>query len=516
MSKSAVNPRRPVLLVILDGFGTNPSRANNGVALARTPNFDRYFSSQPHTLLQASGRAVGLPDGQMGNSEVGHLVLGCGSVVRQDLVHIDDCIADHSFFQNPALCAAADAARAAQRPLHLLGLVSDGGVHSHVRHLLALIELCRRRNVQPVVHMITDGRDTAPRNALSYLADLDANLQRVGGRIASVMGRYYAMDRDNRWDRVQHAWKALVRGEGERAANARAAIQAAYERGESDEFIKPTVLDGAATIAPGDSVVFFNFRKDRPRQITAALTKKEFIEFPRGEFTPVVVTCMNQYDQWFNLPYAFERERPQITLAEIISRAGLKQFHCAETEKYPHVTYFFNGGRGEAYPGEERVIVDSPKVTTYDLAPEMNAAAVASAVISALTSKQFAFLVVNFANGDMVGHTAVRDAVITSVETLDHEVGRVLDTAVALGYSVVLTADHGNCEELIDPVTREPHTQHTVYPVPCMVIDQTPWQLSIGAGLSSVAPTVLQLMGLQQPEVMLGHSLLLRPINQAQ
>jgi len=512
MSTTTTHPRCPVLLVILDGFGTNPSRENNGIALARTPNFDRYFSTQPHTLLQASGRAVGLPDGQMGNSEVGHLVLGCGTVVRQDLVHIDDCIADHSFYQNPALCAAADAARAAQRPLHLLGLVSDGGVHSHVRHLLALIELCRRHNVQPVVHMITDGRDTAPRNALSYLADLDAHLERVGGRIASVMGRYYAMDRDNRWERVQLAWNALVRGEGLHAPSARAAIEAAYARGEGDEFIKPTLLDGAATIARGDSVVFFNFRKDRPRQITAALTKKDFTEFPRGEFTPVVVTCMNQYDKWFDLPYAFERERPQITLAEIVSRAGLKQFHCAETEKYPHVTYFFNGGRGDAYGGEERVIVDSPKVATYDLAPEMNAAAVADAVIDALNSKQFAFLVVNFANGDMVGHTAVRDAVIKTVEALDREVGRVLDTAVAQGYSVILTADHGNCEEMVDPVTREPHTQHTVYPVPCMVIDQTPWQLSIGAGLASVAPTVLQLMGLQQPEVMLGHSLLLRPI----
>ncbi len=515
MSTSVVHPRRPVVLVILDGFGTNPSRENNGIALARTPNFDRYFSTHPHTLLQASGRAVGLPDGQMGNSEVGHLVLGCGSVVRQDLVHIDDCIADHSFYQNPALCAAADAARAAQRPLHLLGLVSDGGVHSHVRHLLALIELCRRRNVQPVVHMITDGRDTAPRHALSYLADVDAHLQRVGGRIASVMGRYYAMDRDNRWERVQLAWNALVRGEGLRALNARAAIEAAYARGAGDEFITPTLLDNAATIARGDSVVFFNFRKDRPRQLTAALSKKDFAEFARGEFTPVVVTCMNQYDQWFDLPYAFERERPHITLAEIISRAGLKQFHCAETEKYPHVTYFFNGGRGDAYTGEERVIVDSPKVATYDLTPEMSAAAVAGAVVDALNSKQFAFLVVNFANGDMVGHTAVRAAVIQTVEALDREVGRVLDTAVAQGYSVILTADHGNCEEMVDPVTREPHTQHTVYPVPCMVIDQTPWQLSIGAGLSSVAPTVLQLMGLQQPEVMLGHSLLLRPITPA-
>lgn len=512
MSATPSHPRHPVLLIILDGFGTNPSRANNGIALARTPNFDHYFSSYPHTLLQASGRAVGLPDGQMGNSEVGHLVLGSGSVVRQDLVHIDDSIADHSFLQNPALCAAADAARAARRPLHLVGLVSDGGVHSHVRHVAALIELCRRREVQPVLHMITDGRDTAPRCAANYLNDLEKNLTRANGCIATVMGRYYAMDRDNRWDRIAAAWQALVRGGGLRARNAREAIAAAYERGEGDEFIKPTVLDNATKIESGDAVVFFNFRKDRPRELTAALAKKDFNDFPRGDYTPVVVTCMTQYDKWLDLPYAFERERPQTTLAEIVSRAGLKQFHCAETEKYPHVTYFFNGGRGEAYSGEERVIIDSPKVATYDLAPDMNAAAVANAVIDAMQSAQYGFIVVNFANGDMLGHTAVREAIIQTVETLDREVGRVLDAAIEHGYSVVLTADHGNCEEMVDPVSREPHTQHTVYPVPCMVIDQTAWQLSIGAGLSCVAPTILQLMGLQQPELMLGQSLLLRPI----
>lgn len=513
MSATPLHPRHPVLLIILDGFGTNPSRANNGIALARTPNFDRYFSSYPHTLLQASGRAVGLPDGQMGNSEVGHLVLGSGTVVRQDLVHIDDCIADHSFLQNPALCAAADAARTARRPLHLVGLVSDGGVHSHLRHLAALIELCRRREVQPVLHMITDGRDTPPRCASTYLNDLENNLARANGTIATVMGRYYAMDRDNRWDRIASAWQAMVRSDGLRARNAREAIAAAYERNEGDEFIKPTVIDGAAKIERGDAVVFFNFRKDRPRQLTAALTKKEFSDFPRGDFAPVVVTCMTQYDKWFDLPYAFERERPQVTLAEVVSRAGLKQFHCAETEKYPHVTYFFNGGRGEAYAGEDRTIIDSPKVATYDLAPEMNAAAVADAVVAAMRSARYAFIVVNFANGDMVGHTAIRDAIIHAVESLDREVGRVLDAAVAQRYSVVLTADHGNCEEIVDPTTREPHTQHTVYPVPCMIIDPTAWQLSTGAGLSSIAPTILQLMGLQQPAPMGGQSLLLRPLS---
>jgi 2,3-bisphosphoglycerate-independent phosphoglycerate mutase len=360
--------------------------------------------------------------------------------------------------------------------------------------------------------MITDGRDTAPKCAAQFLPDVRASLQRVGGRIATVSGRYYAMDRDNRWDRTRAAFQALVHGEGRRARDAVGALEAAYAEGEGDEFVKPTLLDGAAKIESGDAVIFFNFRKDRPRQLTAALTKKEFAEFDRGAFTPLTVTCMTQYDKWFDLPYAFERERPATTLGELISQAGLKQFHCAETEKYPHVTYFFNGGRGDAFPGEERVIIESPKVATYDLKPEMSAAQVADAVIDALRSRQYAFTVVNFANGDMVGHTAVRDAVIRTVEVLDREVGRVLDCAVELGVSVVLTADHGNCEEMVDPVTGEPHTQHTVYPVPCLVIDQVPWQLSIGAGLSSIAPTVLQLMGLPAPNSLAAHTLLLKPV----
>ncbi len=504
--------RRPVLLVILDGFGSNPSRLNNGIALARTPNFDRYFSNYPHTLLQASGRAVGLPDGQMGNSEVGHLVLGSGTVIRQDLVRIDDAIADESFFINPVLCKAVDAAKASGRPLHLLGLVSDGGVHSHIRHLFALIDLCRRRGAKPVVHMITDGRDTPPRCARQYLPDLDGALKRAGGSIATVMGRYYAMDRDNRWDRTRTAFQALVYGAGRQAGDASRALDAAYAEGEGDEFVKPAVIDRNALVGAGDSVLFFNFRKDRPRQLTAALTKPEFSEFDRGSFAPPAVTCMTQYDKWFSLPYAFERERPATTVGEIVSHAGLKQFHCAETEKYPHVTYFFNGGRGDAYPGEDRVIIDSPKVATYDLQPEMSAAKVADAVITALASRRYSFTVVNFANGDMVGHTAVRDAVIQSVEALDREVGRVLDFAVENDTSVVLTADHGNCEEMVDPVTHESHTQHTVYPVPCLVMDQVPWQLSIGAGLANIAPTVLQLMGLSLPKEIGSRSLLIKPL----
>lgn len=506
-------PRRPVILIILDGFGSNPSRLNNAVAEAKTPRFDEYFSHYPHTLLQASGRAVGLPDGQMGNSEVGHLALGSGAVIRQDLVLIDDAIGDGSFFENPALLDALDNARQRQRPLHLLGMVSEGGVHSHVLHLHALIELCVRHDVQPMLHMITDGRDTPPRSATKYVTDLENALSRANGKVATVSGRYYAMDRDRRWDRTELAWLAMTQGQGRHADDLTQAIEMAYAEGEGDEFILPTVLPGGSPIQNQDPVLFFNFRKDRPRQLVAALAKDEFDGFSRGSFESVSVTCMTEYDKWFGLPYAFEHERPKVTLGECISQAGLKQFHCAETEKYAHVTYFFNGGRGDPYPGEERVIIDSPKVSTYDLQPEMSAAAVADTMVDALKSKQYGFLVVNFANGDMVGHTAVPEAVIQSVEVLDREVGRVLDVATAEGYAVIMTADHGNCEEMLDPVSGQPHTQHTVYPVPCLVIDECAWQLSVGCGINSITPTILQLLGLKQPDVMPCHSLLLKPLN---
>ncbi len=507
-------PRRPVLLVILDGFGINPSHINNAVAEANTPRLDHYFSHYAHTLLQASGKAVGLPDGQMGNSEVGHLALGCGSIIRQDIVNIDNAISNGQFYDNEALCTAIDTAHSVGRPIHLLGLISDGGVHSHINHLYALIELCCRRDVKPILHMITDGRDTPPQSALKYIPDLHAALYRAGGFVATISGRYYAMDRDKRWDRIQLAWSAIVRGEGRKAPSLKEAIELAYAEGETDEFIKPTILPGAEPITVQDSAIFFNFRKDRPRQLVKALTEKEFTKFERGDYLSINVTCMTEYDKWFRLSFAFEQDRPKITLGAIISQAGLTQLHCAETEKYAHVSYFFNGGRGDPYQGENRVIIDSPDVATYDLAPEMNAAAVADAVVDAVKSKQYAFIVVNFANGDMVGHTAVREAILQSVESLDQEVGRVLDSAIANGFSVVLTADHGNCEEMVDPVSGEPHTQHTVYPVPCLVIDEIPWQLSIGAGLVSIAPTVLQLMGLQQPDSMHGQSLLLKPLSE--
>ena len=505
-------PRRPLVLIILDGFGVSPSRLNNAVLQAKTPRLDNYFAHHPHTLLQASGNAVGLPDGQMGNSEVGHLTIGCGAIVQQDLVRIDTAINDASFFENPALCDAVEQARNNQRPLHLAGLVSDGGVHSDISHLLALIELCRRHGVRPVLHMFTDGRDTAPKSALQYLHQVEPALLDAGGKIATICGRYFAMDRNNNWERTEQAWRAITRAQGEHAESAQAVIEAAYAEDKTDEFIAPTVIQGGEPIQWGDPLVFFNFRKDRARQLTAALFKPEFSHFDRGDFSPVIVTCMTEYDEWYRLPYAYKQDRPRTTLAEVISRAGLRQFHCAETEKYAHVTYFLNGGKGDAFTGEERVIIDSPNVATYDLQPEMSADKVADAVITAIRSEAFAFIVVNFANGDMVGHSGIPEAAIKAVEALDREAGRVLDAATEANCSVILTADHGNCEEMIDPVTGEPQTQHTVYPVPCLIIDEQPWQLAVGAGLSSIAPTALHLMGLNIPDSMTGRSLLLKPV----
>ena len=510
MSSSLNTPRHPVVLVILDGFGSSPSKTNNAIAQANTPALDAYFANHPYTLLQASGRAVGLPDGQMGNSEVGHITLGCGDVVRQNLVLIDDAIESGDFANNPAFNQAVSQAAKNGRPLHLLGLVSDGGVHSHLRHLIALIEICHSHGVKPLLHMITDGRDTAPQSALQFLAEIEPALEAANGAIATIMGRYYAMDRDNRWDRIELAWQAIIQGKGRTATSAYAAIESAYAMAQNDEFIQPIVIAKTTTFEDGDQLISFNFRKDRVQQIMPALGDAEFNEFERNEVKLANVTCMLPYDQSFDYPCAFFPDRPSTTLGEVISNAGLKQFHCAETEKYAHVTYFFNGGRGEAYEGETQKLIPSPQVATYDLQPEMSATEVADAVVEAIQSKQHDFILVNFANGDMVGHTANMPAVIKAVEALDHAAGRVLDAAQNADYSIVMTADHGNCEEVIDPGTGSPQTQHTTYPVPCLVVDEQVWQLSCGGGLTSVAPTVLQLMGIETPAAMSGETLLLK------
>jgi 2,3-bisphosphoglycerate-independent phosphoglycerate mutase len=510
--KNSNVPRSKTILMILDGFGVNPSKKYNAVYEADTPKLDEYFGKYPHTTLQASGRAVGLPDGQMGNSEVGHLTIGCGSILRQDLVRIDDAIEDGSFAKNHSLLNALNAAKRDNRPLHLLGLVSDGGVHSHISHLIALLKACMEHGVKPVLHAITDGRDTAPKAAKQFIQHVLAVMEMTGGEIATVTGRFYAMDRDNRWDRTKIAWDAMVNGIGTPATDALQAIDDAYAAGENDEFIKPRILPNASLIQSNDPVLFFNFRNDRPRQIAKALAAEDFKDFDRGSFEPVSLTTMTEYDKRLLVRVMFSPERPATNLAQTISLAGLKQLHCAETEKYAHVTFFFNGGRERTYAGEERIVIDSPKVETYDLQPEMSAKEVADTVINAVEQNQYCFIVVNFANGDMVGHTAIPDAVIKAVETLDREAGRVLDAAVANGYSVILTADHGNCDEYIDPLSGEPNTQHTVYPVPCLIVDKAQWRLSTEGGLSNLAPTVLQLMGLPKPDGMNSKSLLLEEI----
>lgn len=505
-------PRRKAILIILDGFGVNPSKKYNAVYEADTPRFDEYFGQYPHTTLQASGRAVGLPDGQMGNSEVGHMTIGCGSIVKQDLVRLDDAVLDGTLANNPALLGALTQAKAAGRPLHLIGLVSDGGVHSHLNHLEGLLRACKVHGVTPVVHAITDGRDTAPKAARPFIARVQAILAETGGQIASICGRFYAMDRDKRWERTKLAWDAYVHGIGTPAADPLSAVDDAYAAGQGDEFITPRLMPGAATMQAGDQVLFFNFRNDRPRQMSEALALDSFKGFERGDAGLVSLTTLTEYDEKYPFPIMFAPERPTINLAGVVSEAGCKQFHCSETEKYAHVTFFFNSGREQPYPGEDRLVIDSPRVETYDLKPEMSAPEVADAVVAALGKNEYGLVVVNFANGDMVGHTAVPGAVVKAVEALDREVGRVLDAAVANGYSVLMTADHGNCDEYIDPLTGEPNTQHTVYPVPCLIIDEVNWRLSTGGGLANIAPTLLQLMGLPKPAGMTGSSLLLERV----
>jgi 2,3-bisphosphoglycerate-independent phosphoglycerate mutase len=507
-------PRRPVVLIILDGFGINPGKLNNAVQIANTPHIDHYMARFPHTTLDASGLSVGLPPGQMGNSEVGHLTLGAGHLVRQDLVIIDDSIRDHSFERNEVLLEPVKRTAGTDRYLHLIGLVSEGGVHSHTRHLYALINMCKQFQVKPMLHLITDGRDTPPQSALDNLQAICDRLEQADGKVGTVIGRYYAMDRDRRWDRTEMAWRAIVLGEGERAESARDCIELCYEGGIHDEFIPPTVIDNHAGLQDDDNVIFFNFRKDRPRQIVTALFKEDFEDFARPRFPHVHLTCMMAYDRMFGLPYAFEPERPLASLSQVVSDAGISQLHCAETEKYAHVTYFFNGGRSGKLGNEIHKLIPSPRVGTYDLMPEMSAQAVADQVEQAIRDDHYGLIIVNFANGDMVGHTAVRKAVIAAVETLDGVVGQVISAALECEYSVVLTADHGNCEELIDPVTNSPHTQHTAYPVPCLIIDSRNWQLTTGGGLVNIAPTVLQLMGLSKPPEMVD-SLLLKPLNKA-
>jgi len=506
-SAKSIAPRRPVILVILDGVGIS-SEKDNLLRKAHTPNFDVLFSKHPHTLLDASGASVGLPDNQMGNSEVGHMTMGAGSIIKQDLVLINEKIANYSFFDNPVLINAIKKASANQKPIHLLGLVSDGGVHSHIHHLLALIALCQKHSAIPALHMITDGRDTEPQSAQAYLKIIESSMVQAGGYIATVMGRYYAMDRDKRWDRTERAWRAIVLAKGYREDSAELAINNSYEANHNDEFIRPVVLPNHYPLDEDDEIIFFNFRKDRPRQLTEAVGIRKFTSFDRGESAVPSLTTFMPYNKETQLPSAFEPQIPETTLAQVISDAGLEQFHCSETEKFAHVTYFLNGGRNSPFRGETRLLIPSPDVATYDLKPEMNAKQVTNAVINAINTNRYGFLVVNFPNGDMVGHTANRKAIISAIETLDVQVRRIVNAAEEHGYSVIITADHGNCETDIDPDTKAPYTQHTINPVPFLIVDKQKWRLANMAGLSNIAPTILQVLGLEIPAAMQSTSLL--------
>ena len=513
---NAGRPAGPVVLVVLDGWGIGRDEPGNAVLAAATPVMDRLWRDFPHAAMAASGEDVGLPAGQMGNSEVGHLNLGAGFVVHQWLTRLDRAVADGSFAANPVLNAALAHATAPGRTLHLLGLVSDGGVHSHVRHLEALLRMAAAAGVPDVaVHVFTDGRDTAPTSGLGFVADLDRLLAELGtGRIATVAGRYYAMDRDHRWDREERAYRAIVDAEGEHAATAEEAVARAYAAGVTDEFVPPTVIGPGAPLKPGDALVVFNFRADRARELVEALTLPDFAGFDRGPRVPDLhVATMARYEEGLPVAVAFEPHDVVRPLARVVSEAGLAQFHAAETEKYPHVTFFLNGGREAPFPGEERTLVPSPKVATYDLQPEMSAEGVTDAVVAAIGSGRFGLVVVNFANGDMVGHTGDFAAAVRAVETADRCLGRVVAATLTAGGVALVTADHGNAEEMVDPATGAPLTAHTTNPVPVVLVapEGSPLRgarLRADGRLAAVAPTLLALLGLAAPPEMTEPSLL--------
>jgi 2,3-bisphosphoglycerate-independent phosphoglycerate mutase len=495
-------------LIILDGWGLAAPGPGNAISLAETPVFDRLWGEFPHTQLSAQGRDVGLPDGQMGNSEVGHLNLGAGAIVKQDLARIDDAVADGSFYENEALTAACERARNSPRGrLHLLGLVSDGGVHSGWEHLEACIELASQEGVPDLVfHAFTDGRDTLPHGGKGYIAELERWL-RAAGRIGTVGGRYYAMDRDTRWERTKLAYDAIVHARGLHAPTAIAAVEESYERGETDEFVKPTVIGDYDGAAAGDVAIFVNFRPDRARQMTRALAEPGFDEFPRSGAAPLDLTTMTEYRKGWPYPVAFPEQRPKTTLAETISRAGGRQLHVAETEKYAHVTYFFNGGREQELEGEEHCLVESPRdVPTYDHKPEMSAAAAAEAFVSHWRDGSYRFGIINFANPDMVGHTGVIPAAVAAVEAVDGHLGEVVEAVAARGGACIVTADHGNCDHMLEP-DGSPNTAHSLNPVPLIVTAQG-LSLRDGGILADVAPTALELLGIEQPQAMTGRSLI--------
>ena len=501
-------PVQSVCLIVLDGWGLAPPGPGNAISQAETPVFDELWESYQHGTLTACGRAVGLPEGQMGNSEVGHLNLGAGAVVRQDLTRIDDAIEDGSIYKNKALIDACQAGRKAGR-LHLLGLVSRGGVHSSMDQLHALMRMSAGSGVKDLLlHAVTDGRDTAPTSGAGFVVEAETWLAHCHGRIGSIIGRYYAMDRDRRWDRTKIAYDAMVNGVGETPAVARAseAVKLAYEKGETDEFLKPLVGGQDSRIRDGDPVICFNFRPDRMREIVRALGEPDFAEFDRGGAVPTVhITTMTQYQGDWDYPVIFPPERPTVTLASVLAKAGVPQLHTAETEKYPHVTYFFNGGEEQAYEGEDRVLIDSPRdVPTYDKKPEMSAPELTDAFVKQWAENDYRFGVINFANPDMVGHTGVIPAAVKAVETVDGCLGRVVDAVHARGGACIITADHGNADDMLEP-DGSPQTAHSLNPVPIIITADVPPLR--GGVLADVAPTALALIEVDRPQPMRGRSL---------
>ena len=508
--------KKPVVLMILDGYGLNEKEKGNAVALAKTPVMDRLMKEYPFVKGNASGMAVGLPDGQMGNSEVGHLNMGAGRIVYQELTRITKEIQDGDFFKNEALLKAMENCKKNNSALHTFGLLSDGGVHSHNTHLYGLLEMAKREGIEKVyVHAFLDGRDTAPTSGEGFMAELVEKMSEIGvGKVASVTGRYYAMDRDNRWDRVELAYKAITKGEGEKAENPVEAIAASYKNDVTDEFVKPTVIvengTPVATIKDGDSVVFFNFRPDRAREITRAFCADEFDGFDRGARLNTTYVCFTEYDVTIpNKEIAFKKVSITNTFGEFLAAKGLKQARIAETEKYAHVTFFFNGGVEEPNEGEDRILVKSPKVATYDLKPEMSAYEVCDKLVEAIKSDKYDVIIINFANPDMVGHTGIESAAIKAVEAVDECVGKAVDALMEVDGTMFICADHGNAEQLIDYETGESFTAHTTNEVPFILVNADPkYSLREGGCLADIIPTLIELMGLEQPVEMTGKSLL--------
>ncbi len=502
-----------VLLIILDGFGLSEKTEGNAVHAANPEFINKLFAERPFTRLGASGLDVGLPAGQMGNSEVGHLNIGAGRVVYQDITRINRSIEDGSFFENKAMVEVIDRVKASGKALHLYGLVSDGGVHSHIDHIAAILKLAKDRGLHKVfLHAFTDGRDTSPTSGVHYIRELIAHTEKIGvGRIASISGRYYVMDRDNRWDRVEKAYLAMVHGVGNRASDPAVAMEASYKVNVTDEFVVPVVIEEngspVATIDDGDAILAFNFRADRMRQITRVFTAPEFKEFKRREMK-VDYVSFTHYSDEFSFPIAFPPQRLDEVLGEVLSRKGIAQLRLAETEKYAHVTYFTNGGYEPPFPLEDRHMVPSPKVKTYDLKPEMSAFEVNEFLVERLKSEKYPFIMVNFANCDMVGHTGIMEAAMKAVSTVDCVLAKAIPLAYELGYDCMITADHGNAEQMVDSETGEAFTEHTVNPVPFCLLSRSSVELRPSGKLCDIAPTILELMGIEKPAAMTGRSLI--------